>query len=164
MDDIGTTTDPDVGIWILILLVFAAIMFALGYLFRTWLLTREQVGARNLESENARLKDELSDAWDARVQPVVVEPMEEENAPEDLQTIEGIGPKIAFLLSTKSIDSLKKLAVSDVGYLKDILEEAGGTFGTHDPTTWPYQARLATEGKWQELNEYQSLLHGGRQY
>jgi hypothetical protein len=37
--------------------------------------------------------------------------------------------------------------------LKGILEEAGSRYKMHDPTTWPQQAKLAEEGKWDELKE-----------
>ncbi|NND33754.1 MAG: 50S ribosomal protein L27, partial [Saprospiraceae bacterium] len=33
----------------------------------------------------------------------------------------------------------------------------------HDPGTWPKQAELAHHGKWDQLKEYQDLLHGGKE-
>ena len=33
--------------------------------------------------------------------------------------------------------------------------------GNHVPDTWPKQAQLAHEGKWDELNEWQDKLDGG---
>jgi hypothetical protein len=32
----------------------------------------------------------------------------------------------------------------------------------HDPGTWPAQARLAANGEWPLLKEYQDELKGGR--
>jgi len=32
----------------------------------------------------------------------------------------------------------------------------------HDPTTWPQQADLAANGKWDELKVLQDELNGGR--
>jgi hypothetical protein len=32
----------------------------------------------------------------------------------------------------------------------------------HDPTTWPKQAKLAMEGRWDELKKWQSELDKGR--
>jgi hypothetical protein len=46
--------------------------------------------------------------------------------------------------------------------LKEILEEAGGGFRMHNPYTWPLQARLAAAGRWDEFNQYQEELKGGR--
>jgi len=34
----------------------------------------------------------------------------------------------------------------------------GERYRIHNPSTWPHQARLADEGKWDELKDYQSRL------
>jgi predicted flap endonuclease-1-like 5' DNA nuclease len=62
-------------------------------------------------------------------------------APDDLQRIEGIGPKISGLLQAAGITTFAQLTASDVGRLEQIVREAGITIA--DPTTWPEQARLA---------------------
>lgn len=82
---------------------------------------------------------------------------------DDLKLIEGIGPKIAELFVAAGIDTFGKLADADVDTLKSILEDAGSTFATHDPTTWPQQARLAADGKFDELKTLQDELQGGRE-
>jgi large subunit ribosomal protein L20 len=81
---------------------------------------------------------------------------------DDLKKIEGIGPKIAELLVAAGIDSFAKLAETDADTIKPILEDAGSNFASHDPTTWPQQARLAAEGKFDELKALQDELQGGR--
>ncbi len=81
---------------------------------------------------------------------------------DDLKLIEGIGPKIAELYVAAGIDSFAKLADADVAQLKSLLEEAGPQFAAHDPTSWPQQARLAAEGKFDELKALQAELQGGR--
>lgn len=81
---------------------------------------------------------------------------------DDLTVIEGIGPKIAGLLNDDNIRSYKKLSGTSVSVLKDILENAGNRFKMHDPSTWPKQAGLASRGKWDELEEYQDFLMGGK--
>ena len=81
---------------------------------------------------------------------------------DDLKLIEGVGPKIAELLAEGGIDTFAKLADADTDKLKAILEDAGSTFATHDPTTWPQQARLAADGKFDELKALQDELQGGR--
>ena len=43
-----------------------------------------------------------------------------------------------------------------------VLENAGSRYRIHDPSTWPEQAGLAHEGKWQELDEYQKFLNAGK--
>ena len=81
---------------------------------------------------------------------------------DDLTRIEGIGPKIQELLVSRSIDTYRKLADQSPEELKEILEDVGGTFRTHDPTTWPEQATLAANGEWESLVHLQDELMGGR--
>ncbi len=82
---------------------------------------------------------------------------------EDLKVVEGIGPKIEELLHTSGIRNLNDLAETSVERLSQILEEAGGHFRMHTPDTWPAQARLASNGDWELLREYQEQLKGGRE-
>jgi large subunit ribosomal protein L27 len=81
---------------------------------------------------------------------------------DDLAKIEGIGPKIAELFHNAGIMTFADLAGSDVDKLKDILSEAGPRFAAHNPGTWPQQASLAAEGKWDELKKLQEELDGGK--
>ena len=85
------------------------------------------------------------------------------NDPEDLKIIEGIGPKIEELLKTAGINNWTALAEAETDLLHDILEAAGPSFRIHDPSTWPTQARLAINGEWGVLKEYQAELFGGRE-
>ncbi|MCB0584496.1 MAG: DUF1049 domain-containing protein, partial [Phaeodactylibacter sp.] len=84
------------------------------------------------------------------------------NDPEDLKIIEGIGPKIEELLKSAGIGNWAALAEAEVELLRDVLESAGPTYRIHDPSTWPAQARLAANGEWGVLKEYQAELFGGR--
>jgi len=81
---------------------------------------------------------------------------------DDLKAIEGIGPKIEKLLNESGITTWKKLSESSVGTLKSILEKAGKRYKLADPGTWPKQALLADENKWDELTAYQDELNGGK--
>ena len=47
--------------------------------------------------------------------------------------------------------------------MRTVLDEAGKKFKTHDPTTWPKQAKLAAAGKWAELKKLQSQLKSGKE-
>lgn len=82
---------------------------------------------------------------------------------EDLKIIEGIGPKIEELLKESDIQTVQDLAAASATHLKEILEKGGEKFRLHDPTTWPAQARLAVNGDWELLEEYQEKLKGGRE-
>ncbi|WP_338112502.1 helix-hairpin-helix domain-containing protein [Oleiagrimonas soli] len=81
---------------------------------------------------------------------------------DDLTKIEGIGPKIGELLAGQGVDTYAKLADTSVEKLGEILHEAGSRYASHDPGTWPQQAKLAAEGKFDELKALQDELKGGR--
>ena len=83
---------------------------------------------------------------------------------DDLTTIEGIGPKIGQLLNGAGIYSFQALSEANVDFLKGVLTAAGPKFKMHEPTTWPKQAELAANEKWQELEEYQDFLQGGKDH
>lgn len=81
--------------------------------------------------------------------------------PDDLTIIEGIGPKISRLLQDKGIKTFAELAAADLNRVEEILSEAGLSNIT-EPSTWPEQAQLAAEGKWDELKAWQHELKAGR--
>ncbi|MEL6922574.1 MAG: 50S ribosomal protein L27, partial [Bacteroidota bacterium] len=81
---------------------------------------------------------------------------------DDLKKVEGIGPKIEGLLNDAGIVTFVNLAAADVDQIKQILSDAGSRFASHDPTTWPQQAKMAAEGKWEELKKWQDELDGGK--
>jgi len=80
---------------------------------------------------------------------------------DDLKKIEGIGPKIASIFNEAGIDSFAKLAKTDIAKLKEILEGAGSRYASKVPDSWPKQAKLASEGKWDELKKWQEEVKGG---
>lgn len=81
---------------------------------------------------------------------------------DDLKKVEGVGPKIASLLNEAGINTFAELAATDADKIREILEEAGSRYRVHDPATWPQQAGLAAEGKWDELQQLQDELKGGK--
>jgi predicted flap endonuclease-1-like 5' DNA nuclease len=83
--------------------------------------------------------------------------------PDDLKIIEGIGPKIEELYNAAGIFTFKQLIATPVEKLKQILVDAGPRFQMHDPTTWAEQARLADEGKMDELKALQDRLNAGKE-
>lgn len=85
-----------------------------------------------------------------------------ETVADDLTKIEGIGKKIAALLTAENILTFKDLSKTTVKKLKGILEVAGSKYQLHDPSTWPKQAKLAATAKWEELEALQKELIGGR--
>ena len=81
---------------------------------------------------------------------------------DDLTKIEGVGPKAAEVLHEAGITSFAKLAESKAEDIKEILEKSEGHFNAQDPTSWPEQAQLAADEKWDELKELQDKLIAGR--
>lgn len=81
---------------------------------------------------------------------------------DDLKIVEGIGPRIEELLNQNGILTWKMLSQTPVERLSRILEGGNGHFKMHDPKTWPDQAALAANARWEELKKFQDLLNGGR--
>jgi predicted flap endonuclease-1-like 5' DNA nuclease len=78
---------------------------------------------------------------------------------DDLTVIEGIGPKIASVLAAAGIGTHAELASADMSRLEQILADANLRLAR--PETWPAQARLAADGRWDELARMQDELKGG---
>ncbi|MCB9034316.1 MAG: hypothetical protein H6553_10795 [Chitinophagales bacterium] len=83
-------------------------------------------------------------------------------AEDDLKIIEGIGPVIEGMFKDAGIDTWKKLADASVEECQTILNNGGDRFRVHNPGTWPQQAQLAYEGKWESLKKWQDELDGGK--
>ncbi|GAA4437540.1 helix-hairpin-helix domain-containing protein [Ravibacter arvi] len=81
---------------------------------------------------------------------------------DDLKVVEGIGPKIEKLLNSAGIYQFSQLADTKAEVIAEILQNAGPRFRIHDPQTWPEQAALARDDKWEELEVLQEKLNGGR--
>lgn len=86
-----------------------------------------------------------------------------EKKADDLKIIEGVGPKSEEALVAAGIDTFKKLAGETPEKIKEILSEASNTLAHLDPETWPKQAKLADEGKMDELKAWQDELIGGKE-
>jgi ribosomal protein L30 len=80
---------------------------------------------------------------------------------DDLELIEGIGPKIAAALTAAGIVTFADLAAADTSRLEEILQQEPN-LRSADPGTWPEQAVLAAAGKWDEFKALTDQLKGGR--
>ena len=82
---------------------------------------------------------------------------------DDLQIIEGIGPKTEALLKKNDISTWDRISKMTEAELQKILDAAGSRFKLLRPKTWPQQATYAVNGQWKELVEYQKFLDTGRE-
>ena len=121
---------------------------------------KEEADAKAKEEADAKAKEE-ADAK-AKEEAVVATPAKSKAKPDDLKKIEGIGPKIAELLTNNGVATFAELSSTSPDKLKEILAGAGPRYQMHDPTTWPDQSKLAADGKWDELNTLQDNLKGGK--
>ena len=80
---------------------------------------------------------------------------------DDLTKVEGIGPKIAEHFNNAGILTWEELANTDVSKLQEILIAAGPRYRMHNPGSWPKQARMAADGKWDELKVWQDAHDKG---
>jgi predicted flap endonuclease-1-like 5' DNA nuclease len=131
---------------LLCLLLAALFGFLIGWALR----------AMKCQSEIARLEAE----WNRRL--AAAETAGTTQKRDDLKIIEGIGPKIEKLLNDDQIFTFEALAGAEVNHLKDVLRRAGDRYRMHNPKTWPDQAKLAAEGRWDDLDELQVTLIAGR--
>lgn len=98
---------------------------------------------------------------------VAAAPKEEKKAakkttkPDDLTKIEGIGPKAAEALVAAGVATYSDLAKSKADDVKTILTDASPRLAHLDPTSWAKQAKMAADGKWDELKEWQDNAKGG---
>lgn len=77
---------------------------------------------------------------------------------DDLTLLKGISPKVEILLKDAGIFSYIDLATSSAELVKKILLAEDLAYNIYDPTTWPKQALLAAQGKWEELKNLKDSI------
>ncbi len=80
---------------------------------------------------------------------------------DDLQMIEGIGPKIDALMKENGIHTFAQLSRADIPTISAVLDKGGPRFKLANPGSWAEQAGLAASGKWHELKKLQDELVAG---
>jgi predicted flap endonuclease-1-like 5' DNA nuclease len=134
-------------VWLLIIVLIILLILLLWWLFKK---------DRSESTSTTEPVHETPQPVETRSISVPMEPA----VPDDIKIIEGIGPKIEKILNEAGIHTFATLASSEVSHLEGILKAANLRLA--DPTTWPEQARLAAEGKMEELQTLQGQLKGGR--
>ena len=82
--------------------------------------------------------------------------------PDDLEIIEGIGPKIAQLLHAAGVHTFAQLAAMTPAQIQPVLDAAGPNYRIANPQSWPEQATLAAADRWADLKALQDSLTAGR--
>ena len=111
-----------------------------------------------VEEKPAAKKEEKAPAKKAEKAPTKKAAKSESD---DLTKVEGIGPKAAEALTAAGVATFADLAKAKPDAIKNILTEASSRMAHLDPTSWPKQAKMAADGKWDELKEWQDNAKGG---
>lgn len=78
---------------------------------------------------------------------------------DNLQIIDGIGPKIESILKDNKITNLRILSKTKPEKIKYILDTVGGEkYSFHNPSSWPTQAKVYLEKGKEDLEEYKEFL------
>ena len=80
---------------------------------------------------------------------------------DDLTKIEGVGPKAAEALTNAGLETFAKVAKAKADNMKEVLTEASSRLAHLDTTSWPKQAKMAADEKWDELKAWQDSVKGG---
>jgi predicted flap endonuclease-1-like 5' DNA nuclease len=81
---------------------------------------------------------------------------------DDLEIIEGVGPKFAAALRGDGLSTFNQIANADESRLRGALTKAGLSFAPSLPT-WPQQARYLADGDEQNFRAYVQYLTAGRE-
>jgi predicted flap endonuclease-1-like 5' DNA nuclease len=87
----------------------------------------------------------------------------EMRGPDDLEVVEGIGPKISQLLRQHGVTTFVQLASASPAEIAAILERGGPDFRIANPGTWPEQAGYCVRNDWAGLKRLQDRLTAGRE-
>jgi large subunit ribosomal protein L21 len=80
---------------------------------------------------------------------------------DNLEIIEGIGPKIAKVLVDGGISTFALLASAKADDVSAMLKASGGRFSLANPASWAEQAALLRDGKMDEFKALTDALVGG---
>lgn len=179
-------------IWYWIILAITAIISGvLGYFFgksNNSSTSEKHIALNSLEIANTKLKSDLETCrkrlesyttktkelkFDASLNPLEKESFlfdaKEAKAAfgqsiteNDLKLVEGIGPKIEGLFHNFGIKTWKDLSETPADKCQEVLDSGGKRYRIHDPASWPMQAKMAYEGHWEQLFEWQEKHRAGK--
>ncbi len=91
--------------------------------------------------------------------PIAVAPVA--TKPDDLEVVEGIGPKVNELFKAKGVTTYAQLAAMSKEEVAGVLESGGSRFQILNGNSWPKQAELLRDGKTEEFQAYTDYLIAG---
>ena len=165
------------------IILMLLVAFILGYLLRYFLGSKSsgndwevkykdlhhqyellQNKLKMFETENRKLSDELKACLEGNKQTAGLRLVSRSvpDKKDDLKKVEGIGPKIEKMLNAEGIYTFVQLAQTEVSVIQNILDKGGPAYKVHNPESWPFQAKMAAEGKWDELKKWQDEHKHGR--
>ena len=163
MFELNPLNNPD-ALWqhITMLAVAGIIGYIIGYITANKIVTALESRLNKLDNDLRHCQTKKAGMQKFASQPT----FEAETIPvitQNLKLIEGIGPQIEILFNKNGIQNFSQLRNASPEYLSEILRNGGKQFQMHDPETWPSQAALAEDEKWDELKAWQEELNKGRQ-
>jgi predicted flap endonuclease-1-like 5' DNA nuclease len=125
---------------------------------------RELVDEKKLQLADHRISmnNSISQPVATNASKTVYPTTSPDHEPDDLKVIDGIGQKIEELLNKEGIHTYEQLAEAPIIRMAGILKKAGPRFQIQDPSSWPKQAELARNRKWEELDQLKVQLISGK--
>jgi large subunit ribosomal protein L21 len=96
-----------------------------------------------------------------KAESAVVIPVAQKAGRDDIEIIEGIGPKIAAVLAANGITTFAKLADTKADAMTAMLKASGGRFSLANTASWAEQAALLRDGRLEEFKKLCDELVGG---
>ncbi len=113
----------------------------------------------------AEIADGKGGVFKAEAAAVIAAPKAAKASPvagqDDLEIIEGIGPKMAQVLIDNGVITFAQVAAASVDELTAMLKASGGRFSLASIATWAEQAALLRDGKMDEFKKLTDELVGG---
>jgi predicted flap endonuclease-1-like 5' DNA nuclease len=113
----------------------------------------------------AEIADGKGGVFKAEAAAVIAAPKAAKASPvagqDDLEIIEGIGPKMAQVLIDNGVTTFAQVAAAKVDDLTAMLKASGGRFSLASLPTWAEQAALLRDGKMDEFKKLTDELVGG---
>jgi large subunit ribosomal protein L21 len=108
----------------------------------------------------AEIADGKGGSFKAAAAPVIASAAQK-GGKDDIELIEGLGPKMGQVLRGKGITTFAQIADAKADDLVAILKESGGRFIYASVPTWAQQAALLRDGKMEEFKKLCDELVGG---